>query len=114
MTIKDNICDIELVGGLSVLKQRYKINYLPKAVIDGKEYCSKIEFALMMPDKSGTVSYTSLRFTEPGQVRVFIIQMVKAYGRFLRESKPFSEIMHLPNWMGKVVTEKLMTAIKGE
>jgi len=74
-------------GNLETLEQVYKINYMPFEVIEGKEYCDKIELAIMLLEGDKEYAYRSLRFQQPAQFKSFIINCIKAYFLFARYKK---------------------------
>lgn len=61
---------------------------MPFEVIEGKEYCDKIELAIMFEKNEKQIyAYRSIRFRQPTQLKSFIINCIKAYFFFARYKK---------------------------
>jgi hypothetical protein len=106
------VLDGNLTGGF---KQEYRINIMPPEVVDDKLLCTKLEVALITPGKDKKEVYHSLRFSEPGQARIFLLKFAEAYGRFVKANG--LDGVYPPGlckMMGGRVEEKVMVGLKGE
>lgn len=83
-TPKEFIAEGAVTGGLTNedVRQHYKINYM----LPYGQYEPKLELALLLmkenrskPDEMVIQSYRSLRFNNSAQIRMFILNMIKAY-----------------------------------
>ena len=93
------------------LTQLYKINYLEKE----KEWVDKIEIAILMekdiPDGDNLEgAYRSIRFSNPVQLKGFIMGAIKAYFFFLKSRKEI--IAENYNYKVKVFLEDVMQVIR--
>ena len=52
-----------------------------------KDYCDKIELAILLLEGKKEYAYRSLRFQQPSQLKSFIINCIKAYFLFARYKK---------------------------
>jgi hypothetical protein len=89
VTVKILLAKGEIQGNLKSAKQLYYIYFLPKVIEDGKvRYLDKIEFALVTPSEKGEGEsvYRSLRFDDPAQLYLFILDLCKGHA-FFKKSK---------------------------
>lgn len=85
-TPKDLIAEGEIKGGIvqEGVKQHYRINYLPAF----EDYEAKLEVALLLlKEGDGQViqSYRSLRFNNSAQIRMFVLNVIKAYFYWMKK-----------------------------
>jgi hypothetical protein len=94
MTVKICLAKGEVQGNLRTAKQSYYIHFLPRVVQDGKiVYLDKVEFALLTPSVKGSDEpiYRSLRFDDPAQLYLFILDLCKAHAFFKKAKGELSE-----------------------
>jgi len=113
----------ELKGGLleEGKNQVYKINYMPAEDIEDKHYDQKIEFVLLTPTKPregepDRMNYSSLRFTNPEQLRLVIVKMAKGYAYFKKEKGELNvqNVHSLPHQIMKEIEDEMLKILKGK
>lgn len=75
----------KIQGILREIEQEYRFNFMPHEIIDGTEYSDKIE--LVIAFNNGKFAYRSLRFKNTAQMKGFIMNAIKAYVFFARQTK---------------------------
>ena len=93
MTKKIFLAKGNVDGNLKSAKQHYFINFLPEAKILDKLYSPKVEIELLVPSVKGSSEAVvrSLRFDDPAQLYLFIIDLLIAFAYFKRSKFELSE-----------------------
>lgn len=81
MTNKSLIAEGNVEGNLKSAKQHYYINLIHKELVNGIMLSDKIELGIMAPSTDGSKEpvYRSLRFDDPSQLYLFVVDLLKAW-----------------------------------
>lgn len=81
MTNKKLIAEGNVEGNLKSAKQHYYINLIERERINGEMLSDKVELGIKAPSTNGSKEpiYRSLRFDDPSQLYLFVVDLLHAW-----------------------------------
>lgn len=117
--MKEILIDRQIIGGLVDGYQRYKISYLPKCILNGKELSEKliVEHRIEKTPED-EIRFMSIRFSISTQLLDFIGHCIQGYIFFKKQKNElknhFTEIANLRSVLNHYIEKGFKEAKNGK